>query len=69
MQNSEVTPTLLHAMLKNQAALADALQGIANWIEDQNGSVVAFSVRESLRSIDENRRIIGSCISQLMNPR
>ncbi|SEJ80803.1 hypothetical protein [Pseudomonas sp. NFR16] len=68
MQNSEITPTLLHAMLKNQSALTDALQGIANWIEDQNGSVVAFSVRESLRSIEENRKIIGTCISQLMNP-
>lgn len=70
MQDNVITTTLLHAILKNQHAIADALADVANWIEnaEQLGrtSVVA-NVRESLRSVDENRAVIGRCISELMS--
>jgi hypothetical protein len=69
MQNNPVTTTLLHAILKNQHAIADALGTLADWaqvLEMHDGVCVADSVRQSLRVVDDSRGIIGQCISELM---
>lgn len=63
-----MNPTLLHAILKNQQALAEALCGVANWIEEKGSPLEAHSVRESLHLIEENRTVIGRCISELIKP-
>jgi hypothetical protein len=68
MNKNDITPTLLHAILKNQHALSDSLAVIANWLEDKGSPLEAYSVRESLLLIEENRTVIGRCIGELMNP-
>lgn len=70
MQNTPATTTLLHTLLKNQHAMTDALLKLADWAEEgetQRGFAVALSVRESVKSVEDNRRLIGQCISELMS--
>jgi hypothetical protein len=69
MQNDPITTTLLHTILKNQHAIADALCKLADWaevVETNNGVAVASSVRQTLEAVDDSRGIIGQCISELM---
>lgn len=70
MQNTPATTTLLHNLLKNQHAITDALSKLADWVEEgenQDRIAVARSVRESVQSVHDSRRIIGQCISELMS--
>lgn len=69
MRASSATTTLLHTILKNQHSITDALSTLADWvgrIETSDGVAVADSVRESLKSVDESRAVVGQCISELM---
>lgn len=69
MDRSEVTPTLLNAILSNQAAIIGALGEIAAWAEAQGSTFVASAVKEHLDKVQNNQDVIGSCISTLMQPR
>jgi hypothetical protein len=69
MDRSEVTPTLLNAILSNQAAIIGALGEIAAWAEAQGSTFVASAVKEHLDKVQNNQDVIGSCISSLMQPR
>lgn len=66
MTDNETTSTLLHALLRNQRALADALHGIADWLDEQDETNHATAVRDQLSQLDDNRMIIGECIKELM---
>ncbi|MGH8417761.1 MAG: hypothetical protein ACRER8_10840 [Pseudomonas sp.] len=70
MQNTPATTTLLHALLKNQRAMTDALSKLADWAEEGengNGAAVAKSIRESVKCVDDSQRLLGQCISELMS--
>jgi len=69
MHRSEVTPTLLNAILGNQAAITAALQDVANWIENSGSPEAASSVRERLQVIADSQGLIGACVGALMQPR
>lgn len=69
MDRSEVTPTLLNAILKNQAAIIGAITELANWADAEGSGSVAGAVKRHLDSITENQTVIGSCIGALMQPR
>jgi hypothetical protein len=69
MDRSEVTPTLLNAILSNQAAIIGAIGELAAWAEAQGSTPVASAVREHLDKVQNNQAVIGSCISSLMQPR
>jgi hypothetical protein len=69
MQDNTVTTTLLHAILKNQHAITDALLTLADFVEklEQQGSgVVAQAVRRSVQTVDDSKLVVGLCISELM---
>lgn len=69
MLNHSASTTLLHATLKNQHAITDALSILADWVAHPSGHEgcdVAERVRGSLRSIEENRALIGLSINELM---
>lgn len=69
MQDNVVMTTLLNAMLQNQHAITDALVEMAGWmetVEDDDGDVVAGTVRESLKVVENNKAIIGMCLKELM---
>jgi hypothetical protein len=69
MDRSEVTPTLLNAILGNQAGITAALQDIADWIERSGSPEAANSVRERLQVITESQGLIGACVGALMQAR
>lgn len=69
MQDNVVTITLLHAILKNQQAITDALSDVADYLAlptQCSGLATASHVRESLRQIQENRTVVGRCITEIM---
>lgn len=69
MRNNPATTTLLHTILKNQHSITDALSTLADWVgrvESKDGVAVAGAIRDSLKSVHENRVIVGQCISELM---
>ncbi|WP_199884918.1 hypothetical protein [Pseudomonas bohemica] len=69
MDKSEVTPTLLSAILRNQNAIAAAVHDLATWAERSGGAQVTNSVRERLKILECNQALIGSCIGALLKPR
>lgn len=66
MDRSEVTPTLLNAILSNQVAMTKAILEIAEWADSEGSVPVANAVRKHVEAVNANRVIIGSCISALM---
>ncbi len=69
MRDNVVTTTLLHAILHNQHAITDALSGMADWLENTRqigGDTAVCNVRQALKSVDDNRAVIGKCISEIM---
>lgn len=66
MHRSEVTPTLLSALLRNQIAIAEALQHLASMAECNGHETVALAVRERLKSIAKSEPIVGACAGALM---
>lgn len=69
MDRTEVTPTLLNALLRNQAAISDALQHLAAWAEDNGHTPVAVAVRDRLQTVEQSQSVIGACVGALMQPR
>lgn len=68
MDRSAVTPTLLNAILSNQAAIIGAITELANWVDAQGPSQVASAISEHFQKIQQNEEIIGTCIGALMQP-
>jgi hypothetical protein len=66
MHRSEVTPTLLNAILGNQAAITAALLDIAGWIESSGSPETANLVRGRLQVITETQGLVGACVGALM---
>lgn len=69
MDHSEITPTLLNAILTNQHALVDAISELVDWAEAEGSTSVVGAVRNHLDRVKSNQNIIGSCIGALMQPK
>lgn len=68
MDRSDVTATLLSALLANQDAMIVAISGLATWAKTEGSPEVASRVREQLVRAKNNESIIGRCIGALMQP-
>lgn len=68
MDSSDVTATLLSALLANQEAMIAAILDLAKWAETEGSPEVSSRVREQLIRAKSNESIIGRCIGALMQP-
>lgn len=68
MERSQVTATLLSAILRNQEAISDALRHLAEWAESSGEEPVGVAVKERLQIVDKSRSAIGTCIGALLGP-
>ncbi len=69
MERSELTATLLSAILRNQEAISEALRHLAEWAENSGQEPIGSAVKERLLVIDKSRSAIGTCIGTLMGPK
>jgi hypothetical protein len=66
MDRSEVAPTLLSALLRNQIAIAEALQHLASMAESNGHETVAAAVRDRLQVLEQSQSVVGACVGALM---
>lgn len=52
MQNSDLLPSLLSKIYKNQFALEAAIMELSSWVEAHGSVVVAYNVHRVLEKID-----------------
>jgi len=58
MPNSDLPPSLLFKLNKNQLALEAATPELSNWVEQRGSADVADNVRGALEAIDKNEEFI-----------
>ena len=66
MKSTETIASLLHALLSNQTALAEAINNLADWVESTGSAEIAQSVRDRLKLLKSNEAVIGHCVKELM---
>lgn len=66
MDKSEATTTLLSALLRNQAVIAEALQHLASMAESNGHETVATAVRDRLQVLEQSQPVVGACVGALM---
>ncbi len=69
MERSQLTATLLSAILRNQEAISEALRYLAEWAESSGQEPICSAVKERLQIIDRSRSAIGTCIGALIVPK
>lgn len=67
MPNSELLPSLLSRLYKNQRALEVAVMELSSWREAHGSVVVADNVRGALETIDANEEFIKLTLAVLMS--
>jgi len=68
MPNSDLLPSLLSKLYKNQLALEALIMELSNWVEQRGSAEVAENVRGALHTIDENEEFIKLILAVLMAP-
>lgn len=66
MPNSDLLPSLLYKINKNQLGLTAAIIELSNWIEARGSADVADNVRGALNTIDRNEDLIKISLAVLM---
>jgi hypothetical protein len=68
MPNSDLLPSLLFKINKNQPALEAAILELSNWVEQHGAADVADNVGGALDTIDKNEEFIKLTLAVLMTP-
>ena len=68
MPNSDLLPSLLFKINKNQLALEAAIMELSNWVEQRGSADVADNVRGALATIDKNEEFVKMTLAVLMAP-
>ncbi|EJM62319.1 hypothetical protein PMI30_04636 [Pseudomonas sp. GM50] len=68
MPNSDLLPSLLFKINKNQHALEAAIMELTLWVEQRGSGDVAQNVRSALEAINRNEEFINMTLAVLMAP-
>ncbi|MNJ62748.1 hypothetical protein D3C77_586000 [compost metagenome] len=68
MPNSDLLPSLLFKINKNQLALEAAIMELSNWVEQRGSADVADNVRGAMEAIDKNEEFIKMTLAVMMAP-
>ena len=68
MPNSDLLPSLLYKINKNQFALEAAILEFSNWVERRGSAEVADNVRCTLSSINRKEEFIKMTLAVMMAP-
>lgn len=68
MPNSDLFPSLLFKINKNQLALEAVIMELSNWVEQRGAAEVADNVRGALEAIDRNEEFIKMTLAVMMAP-
>lgn len=63
MQDNDLLPGLFKALSQNQIAIAAAIEELTYWVEQRGSVETAISVREALKTLDNNLEFITLSIS------
>ncbi|MBD9562970.1 hypothetical protein [Pseudomonas sp. PDM09] len=68
MPHSDLLPSLLYKINKNQLALEAAIMELSNWVESRGSADVADNLRGALDTIDRNEEFIELTLAVPMAP-
>ena len=68
MPHSDLLPSLLYKLNKNQLALEAAIMELSNWVEQHGSPEVAENLRGALDTIDRNEEFIKMTLAVMMSP-